>query len=161
FFNQKQPSLWGGFCSASRCATTDVSPGACVPGKICPGSPAALARASPEADAGDRGVSNIREISGAKECHLISQAVVSILRKSESIMGYRPAHLIEKAAMYLISVLMTTEVIDYDYFYDGEERTFLRLIEGLGITRAEADWYCAEALMDNAVYELEEQGMVR
>jgi hypothetical protein len=76
-------------------------------------------------------------------------------------MGDRPAHLIEKAAMYLISVLMTTEVIDYDYFYDGEEKTFLRLIEGLGITRVDADWYCAEALMDNAVYELEEQGMVR
>jgi len=76
-------------------------------------------------------------------------------------MGAQPAHLIEKAAMYLLSVLMTTEVIDYDYFYDGEERTWLRLIEGLGIPCADADWYCAEALIDNAAYELEEQGIVR
>ena len=43
-------------------------------------------------------------------------------RKGTANMGYRPADMIEKAAKYLISILMKKGKIDYDYFYDGEER---------------------------------------
>ena len=75
-------------------------------------------------------------------------------------MGCRPADMIEKAAKYLVSILMEKGKIDYDYFYDGEERTRSKLIEGIGITCEQADRHCAEALMDNAAYELEEQDVV-
>jgi len=61
-------------------------------------------------------------------------------------MGYRPAHLIEKAAMYLLRILQEKGQIDYDFFYDGEERTLLQLIEGIGIIEEDAEHYVAEAL---------------
>ena len=75
-------------------------------------------------------------------------------------MGYRPAHMIEKAAGYLIKILLEKGHIDYDFFYDASDTTRQRLIKGVGITEKEADRHCVEALMDNAAYELEEQDIV-
>jgi len=68
--------------------------------------------------------------------------------------------MIEKAAMYLLSILQEKGQIDYDFFYGGEEKTLLQLIKGIGITKEDAEHYVAEAPIDCAAYELEEQEIV-
>lgn len=76
-------------------------------------------------------------------------------------MGYRPAELIEQAANYLLSILQTRGSVDYSEFYDGTNEANEKLCAGLGITPEDGEWYSAEGLMDNAVAQLEDQGIVQ
>ena len=76
-------------------------------------------------------------------------------------MGLRPAELIGQAATYLLSILETSRTIEYSAFYDGTEETNRKLCAGIGISPEDGEWYSAEALMDNAVGQLEQQGIVQ
>ena len=70
------------------------------------------------------------------------------------------ARLIERAARYLIHVLVSQTAdltVDYSRFYDGTDETHLNLKQALGL---ESDWYSAEHLMDVAIGELEQMGVV-
>jgi hypothetical protein len=60
-------------------------------------------------------------------------------------------HVLKTAGDYLLSVLKKESVIRYSRFYDGTDQTRQRLLEGMGIIEKDADWYCAEALIDDAV----------
>ncbi len=75
-------------------------------------------------------------------------------------MGLRPSELIEQAALHLLAVLQTQGSVLYSSFYDGNEETNFRLCEGIGITVDDGEWYSAEALIDNAAAQLEQQGIV-
>ncbi len=75
-------------------------------------------------------------------------------------MGYRPGELIAQAARHLLSVLLENRSILYSHFYDGTEETEARICEGIGISLEDGEWYSAEALIDNAAAQLEQQGIV-
>lgn len=75
-------------------------------------------------------------------------------------MGLRPSELIEQAARHLLAVLQTQGSILYSSFYDGSEEANARLCEGIGISVEDGEWYSAEALIDNAAAQLEQQGIV-
>jgi hypothetical protein len=71
-----------------------------------------------------------------------------------------PGRLTTKAAEYLLSILADEPFIRYSKFYDGEESTETALRQGMGISDDDADLYSAEALMDDAVWQLAELGFV-
>lgn len=74
-------------------------------------------------------------------------------------MALTPAHIVEKGAMHVLSILKDTSPVRYSVFYDGEEKTSDALAVALGLEEAK-DWYCVEHIIDLAVYELEVQGIV-
>ncbi len=75
-------------------------------------------------------------------------------------MGLRPSELIEQAAPHLLAVLQTQGSILYSSSYDGSEEANARLWKGIGISVEDGEWYSAEALVDNAAAQLEQQGIV-
>lgn len=75
-------------------------------------------------------------------------------------MGYRPGELIAQAAQHVLTVLLENRSILYSHFYDGTEETEARICEGIGISVEDGEWYSAEALIDNAAAQLEQQGIV-
>lgn len=76
-------------------------------------------------------------------------------------MGLRPSNLIEQAARYLLTVLLENRLILYSHFYDGTDETNARICKGIGISVEDGEWYSAEALIDNAAAQLEQQGIVQ
>lgn len=66
----------------------------------------------------------------------------------------------QRAIAYLLKILKDEPVIRYSRFYDGAAETRLPLITGMGLTEADADHYGVEGVMDEAVWELEQQGVV-
>lgn len=76
-------------------------------------------------------------------------------------MGLRPSELIEQAARHLLVVIQDQGSILYSSFYDGCEETNARLCAGIGISLEDGEWYSAEALIDNAASQLEQQGIVQ
>ena len=74
-------------------------------------------------------------------------------------MGLRPSELIEQAARYLLTVLLENRSILFSRFYDGTDETKARICEGIGISVEDGEW-SAEALIDNAAPQLEQQGIV-
>lgn len=75
-------------------------------------------------------------------------------------MGLRHSELIEQAARHLLAVLQTQGSVFYSSFYDGSEEANARLCQGIGISIDDGEWYSAEALIDNAAAQLEQQGIV-
>lgn len=75
-------------------------------------------------------------------------------------MGLRPSELIEQAARYLLTVLLENRSILYSHFYDGTAETEVRICQGIGISVEDGEWYSAEALIDNAAAQLEQQGII-
>jgi|ERR1700722_6654456 len=75
-------------------------------------------------------------------------------------MGYTNASVIESGAKYLLTLLAEQSPIRYSRFYDGTEETSEKLENATGIEDECRDWYCAEHVMDLAIYELSEQGIV-
>ena len=73
-------------------------------------------------------------------------------------MGLSPAHLIEKAAEFLMRELTSQDKLNYSRFYDGTDKTHQWLLKELGL---EGDWYSAEHLIDLAAAELADMGIVR
>jgi hypothetical protein len=74
--------------------------------------------------------------------------------------GLRPFELIEQAARHLLAVLQTQGSILYSSFYDASQEPNARLCEGIGISVEDGEWYSAEALIDTAAAQLEQQGIV-
>ena len=72
-----------------------------------------------------------------------------------------PKKMIEKAAVYLLKVLMEKKDISYDYFYDGTVERHSKLNKEIGLTDKEAEWYVAEMLIDIAAIQLEVKGVVK
>ena len=84
------------------------------------------------------------------------------MRRSKRVCGVAPmaatpANVIKDGAHYLLSVLESESSVPYSRFYDGEDDTHAALNKALGL---EDDWYCAEVILDLAVSQLEEQGLV-
>lgn len=75
-------------------------------------------------------------------------------------MAVTDAQEIEKGAKYLLSILAQESPVRYSRFYDGSEDTSQKLADGIGIEEECKDWYCAERIIELAVYELSEQGIV-
>jgi hypothetical protein len=75
--------------------------------------------------------------------------------------GYTNAHVIELGAKHLLSILAQESPIRYSRFYDGSEETSRKLEEAIGLEPACRGWYSVEHIMDLAVYELSEQGIVQ
>jgi len=75
-------------------------------------------------------------------------------------MGYTDATVIESGAKHLLSILAQQSPIRYSHFYDGSEATSEKLADAIGIEVECRDWYSVEHIMDLAVYELSEQGIV-
>ena len=73
-------------------------------------------------------------------------------------MGYSDAEVIRDAADYLLGVLLDSQELAYSTFYDGTDNTHDELMKSIGL---EDEWYSAERLIDLAVVQLEEQGIVR
>lgn len=74
-------------------------------------------------------------------------------------MGYAPAHLIERAAKYLLSLLHEQDQLQYSKaIYDGSDEKHEELMRALGL---ENDQYSAEGLVDLAASQLEEQGILK
>ncbi len=76
-------------------------------------------------------------------------------------MGMMYAHHIVMAADYLLRALEVEGRVPYSRFYDGTEATQRHLAEALGMSLADAEWYGAEGIMDEAAFGLAEQGYVR
>jgi hypothetical protein len=76
-------------------------------------------------------------------------------------MGYTPASRIESGAKYLLSLLVQESPIRYSQFYDGLEETSGKLAEAIGLEEDLRNLFCAEHIIDLAVYELLEQGLVQ
>ena len=76
-------------------------------------------------------------------------------------MGTMPGKLIKTAAKYLLEILFVEESVLYSRVYDGTDETRDKLIEGMGITVEDADWYGVEGAMDLAAGLLEREGYVR
>ena len=76
-------------------------------------------------------------------------------------MGYTPASRIESGAKYLLSLLAQESPIRYSRFYDGLEETSRKLADAIGLEENLRSWYSAEHIIDLAVYELIEQGIVQ
>lgn len=73
-------------------------------------------------------------------------------------MASSPAALIETAAKHVLSLLKGQESLRYSqHFYDGTDETHDKLMRALGL---DDDWYSAEGLVDLAIVQLEEQGVV-
>lgn len=75
-------------------------------------------------------------------------------------MGMMYAHNIEAAANYLLRILTDERKVHYSRFYDGSEETACKLVEGMGMSRKDAEWCCPEAIMDEAAATLDAQGYV-
>lgn len=60
----------------------------------------------------------------------------------------------------MLSVLIVNSPVRYSLFYDGTEDTSQKLAKAIGIADKDRDWYCAEHVIDLAVFELEEQAIV-
>lgn len=75
-------------------------------------------------------------------------------------MGLRPSELIEQAVRYLLTVLLENRSILYSRFYDGTDETKAQICECIGISVEDGEWYSAEALINNAAAQLEQQGIV-
>ena len=75
-------------------------------------------------------------------------------------MGTASSCFIENAARYLLSVLETREWVDYSTFYDGTEATEERLRQAVEPDPDEGDSQSPELMMDLAVGQLMEQGIV-
>lgn len=69
-------------------------------------------------------------------------------------MGTSPASMIQAAGQYVISRLLERNPLPYSTFYDGRDETHEEIRAALGL---DDDWYCAEHLIDLAVFQLEEQ----
>ena len=72
-------------------------------------------------------------------------------------MGHIPAELIERAGNHLLDRLFDAIKLPYSTFCDGSVESHKRLCDVLGL---EDDRYSAEGLIDLAVGQLEEQGIV-
>jgi hypothetical protein len=78
-------------------------------------------------------------------------------------MGVSPADVIQSAGEYLLSRLLEANSLQYSTFYDGEDVTHDQLCRAIGLVDEDGepdDWYSAEALIDLAVVQLEEQGIL-
>lgn len=75
-------------------------------------------------------------------------------------MAYTNASVIEMGAKHLLSLLAMESLVRYSRFYDGSEETSLKLEEAIGIEEECRGWYCAEIIMDFAIHQLAEQGIV-
>lgn len=78
-------------------------------------------------------------------------------------MGYSDATVIKDAGNYLLTVLLNDNSVPYSRFYDGKDETHFQLCEAIGLLDDDGevdDWYSAEQLIDLAVAQLEEQGIV-
>jgi hypothetical protein len=76
-------------------------------------------------------------------------------------MGYTNADVIELGAKHLLSILVHESPIRYSRFFDGSEKTSRKLENAIGIEPARRGWYPVEHIMDLAVYELSDQGIVQ
>jgi hypothetical protein len=76
-------------------------------------------------------------------------------------MGYTSAARIESGAKHLLSLLSQESPIRYGRFYDGLEETSRKLADAIGLEEDLRSWYSAEHIIDLAVYELSEQGIVQ
>lgn len=74
-------------------------------------------------------------------------------------MGLSPAGAIERAARHVLFVLSKEPQITYHRFYDGTAETASAL-EAAVVEEVCRGWYSAENLIDLAVYQLAEQGIV-
>lgn len=72
-----------------------------------------------------------------------------------------PRTMIEAAGTLWLKALQHQNPLKYSMFYNENDGSHEKLVADLGIEESDADWYSAEALMDDAVYLLEEQGLVR
>lgn len=73
-------------------------------------------------------------------------------------MAASPASLIETAAKHVLARLRERGELRYsDEFYDGSDEMHEALMRALGL---DDDWYSAEGLIDLALCQLEEQGVV-
>lgn len=75
-------------------------------------------------------------------------------------MGFTNASIIELGAKHLLSVLASESSIRYSRFYDGSEETSRQLEDAIGLDPESRGWYSVEHIIDLAVYELSEQGIV-
>ena len=75
-------------------------------------------------------------------------------------MGLRPSELIEQAAPHLLAVLQTQARFSTRRPTTAAEEANARLWKGIGISVEDGEWYSAEALVDNAAAQLEQQGIV-
>ena len=66
----------------------------------------------------------------------------------------------KKTADYLLKILKDEPLIRYSRFYDGTDQTRVPLITGIGITEEDADYCGVEGVMDEVVWELQQQGIV-
>jgi hypothetical protein len=76
-------------------------------------------------------------------------------------MGMMYAHNIQKAADYLVRILLEETRVPYSRFYDGTEETLRKLAEGMGMSLEDAERYCAVANMDEAAAVLAAEGYVK
>jgi hypothetical protein len=73
-------------------------------------------------------------------------------------MGYSAASAIEGAGKYLLDRLLAATKLPYSTFFDGTDATHDQLTKSVGLE--DDGWYSPEHLVDLAVYELEEQGII-
>lgn len=74
-------------------------------------------------------------------------------------MGLSPAHMIEGAADYVLRILRDQRQITYRQFYDGTNDTATKIEQAI-VSDEGRGWYSAEGLIDIAVSQLEQQGVV-
>ena len=70
---------------------------------------------------------------------------------------------IERAGRYLLGLLKSEAAVCFSRFFDGSDETQADLIKGVGFEPHDEDDLsdCPEAIMDAAVAQLEQGGMVR
>ena len=73
-------------------------------------------------------------------------------------MGYVHASSIELAIRYLLPILQAEKAVNYSRFYDGTDECCAQLRASLGV---DPDHDHAELLMDLAVAQLQDNGVVR
>jgi len=71
-----------------------------------------------------------------------------------------PGTEIKCAGDYLLRILREQGRVKYSEFYDGSDETRLKLLQGMEMDEETADWYSAEALLDDAVFLFERRGIV-
>lgn len=76
-------------------------------------------------------------------------------------MSIMPGNMVKKAGDYLLSVLASEPSIRYSRFYDATDATRERLRLGVGLSQADADYYCMELMMDLAVSMFEKRKLVQ
>ncbi len=74
-------------------------------------------------------------------------------------MALSPAHAIEVAADYVLDILREHRKITYRQFYDGTDDTATKVDQAI-VSPDCRGWYSAEGLIDIAVAQLEQQGVV-